>query len=130
MILLVEDDAALADTCFALLQLHGYEVSFARSAEDALKQLGWFTPELILTDWLMPGMDGIEFARHCRANDALRTTPIILMSGSLPGLASKGPFDRFLPKPFLAETLMAEISALLAFSSAPAAFEVRRRQAC
>ena len=114
MILFVEDDSALIDTCFMLLDLHGYEVSVARDAQDALAQMKWQTPELIITDWLMPGMDGITLAHQVRSQEAWRHVPIIVISGSLPRMDGPQPFERFLRKPFLAETLMETVGELLA----------------
>ena len=126
MILFVEDDSALIDTCFMLLDLHGYEVSVARDAQDALAQMKWQTPELIITDWLMPGMDGITLAQHVRRQQAWRHVPIILISGSLPRMDGPLPFERFLHKPFLAETLMETIGQLLELPAAyPAPLALR-----
>lgn len=121
MILFVEDDSALIDTCFMLLDLHGYDVSVARDAQDALVQMKWQTPELIITDWLMPGMDGITMAQHVRGQEAWCHIPIILISGSVPRLEGPPPFERFLRKPFLAETLMDNIGQLLERQPAEAA---------
>ena len=103
-----------------LLDLHGYEVSVARDAQDALVQMKWQTPELIITDWLMPGMDGISMAQHVRSQDGWRHIPIILISGSVPRLDGPAPFERFLRKPFLAETLMDSVVQLLAGQPAKA----------
>ena len=121
MILLVDDDAALVDTCYMLLQMHGFEVSVARDAQDALVQMSWQTPELIISDWVMPGMDGIELAHHIQKNDAWRRIPFILMSGSLPRTGGALPCDGFLRKPFLAQTLMDLVTTVTAPSNARSA---------
>ena len=72
------------------------------------------TPDLIISDCMMPFMDGVEFSRRVKERPATATTPIILMSGApeLHDLASNS-YDAFLRKPVLFQRLMLEIGRLL-----------------
>ena len=123
MILLVENECALADVYFALLTLDGYNVSVARNGLDALKQIRWQRPELIIvSDWRMPGIDGIELCRRVRHTPTSCTIPILLMGGSWPGFNKDAPFDAFVQKPFPVETLLDNVRAL----TSALAFDERR----
>lgn len=76
-VLLVEDDAALSDAFFILLQKNDYEVVVAFNGEEALGKLRSFTPDIILLDLLMPVMDGREFLKQF---DNPEHIPIIVFS--------------------------------------------------
>jgi DNA-binding response OmpR family regulator len=125
-ILLVDDDAALRAVITRALQQAGHKVMPARDGRDALTLLNHAPVDLIITDLLMPEQDGIELilrVRRCRPK-----LPILAISGG--GNRFRGEYylqmakvigaTRLLPKPFTAESLLAEVSALLL----PAAREV------
>lgn len=80
----------------------------------ALEMLGERVPDLIVSDCMMPYMDGVEFSRRVKANPAARHVPVILMSGApeLHDLASPT-YEVFLRKPVLLHRLLQEISRLL-----------------
>ncbi len=110
MILLVENEAASADVYFSVLTLDGYAVSVAPDGFDALKQIEWQLPDLILvSDWKMPGLNGIDLCRIIRNNPVSRAIPIILMGGSWPSFEKDAVFEAFLQKPFQVAALLSMV---------------------
>ena len=80
-IILVDDDPVLVDTMKELLEMLGYIVATATGGNEAIALMKSFTPDVVITDYAMPGMNGIEFALHARK--VLGDTPVILCSGSI-----------------------------------------------
>ena len=80
-ILLVDDDPDLVDTMKELLEMHGYIVTSATGGSEAIDLMKSFTPDIVITDYAMPVMNGIEFALNARK--VLGDTPVILCSGSI-----------------------------------------------
>ena len=115
MILIVDDDEALAETCSMFLEAQGYQVSIANCGREALDMIKAESPELLISDCLMPGMSGTELSDEVRGAESGAHFPILLMSGSRRGeVSGNGNFDGFLRKPFLAENLLIEVHKLLA----------------
>lgn len=81
MILVVEDDPANREYSTAVLTLEGFEIEAVESAEQALKVIGRRTPDLILMDIQLPGMDGLELTRKLKANPETEPIPIVVMTG-------------------------------------------------
>jgi CheY-like chemotaxis protein len=81
LILVVEDDPANSDYARAVLEGEGFEVEAVESAELALKLIGRRTPDLILMDIQLPGMDGLELTRRLKADPATEPIPIVAMTG-------------------------------------------------
>ncbi len=116
-ILLVEDTEHLAEEIGDILRLEGFHVLFGSNAIKALEILSGTTPDLIITDLLMPVMDGFEFIRHVRAMPTLAGIPIIILS------AKASPEDKllgievgasaFVNKPCKAYELIARINAFI-----------------
>ena len=114
MILIVDDDPALAEICAMMLESYGYKATTARSGSEALAQVAAQDFDMMISDCVMPDMDGLELS--CRVKQTQRSTdmPIVLMSGSLQSdVAVGGTYDAFLRKPFLAEHLLAQVERLL-----------------
>ncbi len=117
MILVVDDEHSVADTMAAILQLAGYDSTAVYSGEEALRFLQSNRPVLILTDVVMPGMDGVEFARQARA--LCPTASILLISGNAATLRivetarREGYAFELLAKPVPPRDLLARIAALL-----------------
>lgn len=114
MILIVDDDEAMAENCAMFLEMQGFEVSIAGSSAEALSQLDGGSAELLISDCEMQGMTGLELSKALKANPVTAQLPILLMSGSrrcdvAPGTS----YDAFLRKPFLAENLLTEVRKLL-----------------
>jgi two-component system cell cycle response regulator DivK len=81
LILVVEDDSANRDYARAVLEGEGFEVESVESAEQALVLLRRRTPNLILMDIQLPGMDGLELTRLLKADPATEPIPIVAMTG-------------------------------------------------
>ena len=79
-ILLVDDDRAVLMIIKMLLDNLGHTVAMARSGEEALSMLNGFKPQVIMADWIMPKMDGIEFCRALRSNPAWRNIYVFILA--------------------------------------------------
>ena len=114
LILVVDDEVDITETYALFLGLHGFEVITADNAIQALELIGQRRPDLIVSDCMMPFMDGVEFSRRVKADPATCTVPVILMSGApeLHDLASPT-YEVFLRKPVLFQRLLQEIERLL-----------------
>lgn len=114
LILVVDDEVDITETYALFLNLHGFEVKTANNAILALELLETCTPDLIISDCMMPFMDGVEFSRRVKAAPETGATAIILMSGA-PELhdMNSGTYDAFLRKPVLFQRLLLEIGRLL-----------------
>lgn len=82
-ILVVEDDPDALQLMEMILLMRGYRVSTAVSGRDALNLVAQYSFDLIITDVMMPQMDGAELARHLKANDATKDIPIIVCTALL-----------------------------------------------
>ncbi|MBZ2208761.1 response regulator [Massilia sp. R798] len=120
MILIVDDDVGMAETCRMLLEAHGFDVNLAGSGTEALSKARAAAHDLVISDYAMPGMTGIELGEHLKRDPLTAEIPILLMSASLRGeLAGSTCYDAFLKKPFLAETLLIEVRRLLKPAAVP-----------
>ena len=94
-----------------------YRVTVASSAEDAMAKLCGNSPDLIISDIMMPGMDGLEMSRHLKKNERTNHIPIILITALASendvkqGLESSA--DDYIPKPFSVSILRARVKNLL-----------------
>ena len=88
-ILIVDDEFDARVVIELIFELEGYEVMSAANGEDALDQIAARKPDLILTDWMMPVMDGPEFCRRVRANPDTKDIPIIMLTGAPPTLHTR-----------------------------------------
>jgi two-component system phosphate regulon response regulator PhoB len=116
-ILVVEDEPAIQSLIATNLRRHGHAVSAALDAEDALRQIKAALPDLILLDWMLPGMSGLDCARRLRADPRTRQVPIIMLTARgaerdrVDGLESGA--DDYVTKPFSPRELLARIQAVL-----------------
>jgi CheY-like chemotaxis protein len=106
LILVVDDEVAIARSVEALLLREGYRVRCARSAEEALTMVEEETPDLILSDLEMRGMTGLELAARLRAGDEYKSIPFILTTSATVGSSNFRVIDGFLVKPFEASVLL------------------------
>jgi diguanylate cyclase (GGDEF)-like protein len=81
-VLVVDDDPDKRMLLMVALQMAGYEVRTANDGEDGLAAVESYQPDLIITDVMMPGMDGYELARRVRANPLTRFVPIIIQTAA------------------------------------------------
>ena len=116
-ILVVEDEPGIREVLKFNLGRDGHEVLTAADAEEALQLLHRSLPDLILLDWMLPGMSGIELARRLRADARLKAIPIIMLTAraeerdKVLGLDTGA--DDYLTKPFSPRELLARIRAVL-----------------
>ncbi len=78
-ILIVDDDPTLVDFLKLLLESEGYETEDASDGEAALEQISKFDPEVVLLDYMMPNMDGLDVLRHVSQNYA--TSFVVMLTG-------------------------------------------------
>lgn len=116
-ILVVEDEPGIQEVLKFNLGQHGHDVLVAPDAEEALNLLRGAMPDLILLDWMLPGMSGIELARWVRADQRLKDIPIIMLTArteerdKVLGLDTGA--DDYITKPFSPRELLARIKAVL-----------------
>jgi two-component system, OmpR family, phosphate regulon response regulator PhoB len=116
-ILVVEDEPAIQELIAYNLKQAGHQTLRADNAEQAINLVSNALPDLVLLDWMLPGLSGIEFARRLRADKRTRTVPIIMLTArsdetdKLAGLETGA--DDYITKPFSPRELTARIKAVL-----------------
>ena len=116
-ILVVEDEPAIQELLAMSLGGAGHETMIAGSADEAYRQTQDILPDLIVLDWMLPGMSGLEFARKLRAQPRTQAIPIIMLTAradekdKLAGLETGA--DDYIVKPFSTKELNARIKAVL-----------------
>ena len=116
-ILVMEDEDALATLLQYNLEKEGYDVVVAADGEEGLVQIDERQPDLVLLDWMLPKVSGIEVCRRIRGRPETRNLPIIMLtargeeSDRVRGLDTGA--DDYLTKPFSMTELIARIRAVL-----------------
>lgn len=116
-ILIVEDEKEIRELLVFTLLRDGYEVIEAETAEVALEKIDNRLPDLILVDWMLPGMDGIDLAKRLRRDELTADLPIVMLTArgeeadKLKSFA--GGIDDYITKPFSPRELLARVKALL-----------------
>lgn len=123
-ILVVDDEIGALTLIGIMLERGGFEVLKARDAKAALAILDESSPDLIILDVMMPGMDGIELCHLIRSREATRQTPVLILSArgdaqSIIRGMDAGAND-YLPKPILHNDLVAKVRAMLGHNVAEA----------
>ena len=115
LVLVTDDDRAVREALERALQLAGYEVELASDGDTALAAIERRTPDAVVLDIMMPGLDGLDVTRRLRREG--NRVPILLLTARdavgdrVEGLDAGA--DDYLPKPFALEELLARIRALL-----------------
>lgn len=115
-IMIVEDEPAVRELIAYNLQQAGYDSVHAEDSEKAMAIINAVLPDLILLDWMLPKISGVEFARALRRNERTRLIPIIMLtarteeSDKVTGLEIA---DDYITKPFSPRELIARINAVL-----------------
>jgi len=116
-VLIVEDEAPLVTLLRYNLEKQGFRVEDAGDGGEALTKITEAPPDLLLLDWMLPTMSGIELCRQLRRRPATRQLPIIMLTAraedqdAVRGLDTGA--DDYITKPFSTEALIARIRALL-----------------
>ena len=108
MVLVVDDEASVRSLVRSILEHAGYEVNEAADAVAALEILRSWSPEVLLTDIVMPGMSGLSLAAH--AHQLHAGMPVIFMSGFASQYADELDGSVCLRKPFTANQLLVAIA--------------------
>jgi CheY-like chemotaxis protein len=115
IVMVVDDQESYTDMMSGVLIEYGLEVFIANDAKQAFGLLDSVTPDLILLDVMMPGVDGIAFLRRLRADPRLGIVPVLLVTAYLDtlerGIAAGA--QGYLTKPFSAQELREAISGFL-----------------
>ena len=116
-LIVVEDDAAIAELLRYNLSAERYDVTVAPSAEEALLLLDEHSFDLMILDWMLPGLSGIDLCRRVRQRREIKALPILMLtarseeSDSVRGLSTGA--DDYVVKPFSVAELVARVKALL-----------------
>jgi two-component system, OmpR family, phosphate regulon response regulator PhoB len=116
-ILIVEDESAIAELISMNLRYAGFEVVVALNADQAQREVDGVLPDLVVLDWMLPGLSGVALAKRWRADARTRALPIIMLTAraeegdKVTGLDAGA--DDYLTKPFSTQELLARIRAVL-----------------
>src|ERR1700734_3931490 len=116
-ILIVEEEVPLVTLLRYNLEKQGFRVEDVGDGGEALTRIAEATPDLLLLDWMLPTMSGIEVCRQLRRRPTTRALPIIMLTAradeqdSVRGLDTGA--DDYITKPFSTEALIARVRALL-----------------
>lgn len=129
-ILIVEDELPLAELLRYNLEAEGYVVSHAETGEDAELLVSEELPDLMVLDWMLPTVSGIELCRRMRSRAETRSIPIVMLTARgeeadrVRGLSTGA--DDYVVKPFSLPELMARVKAILRRSAPERTAEVLR----
>ncbi len=116
-IIIAEDEPAVSELLRYNLEAEGYETAIANDGDEAMLLLEERVPDLILLDWMLPKVSGIEICRRVRARHETANLPIIMLtarteeSDRIRGLQTGA--DDYVSKPFSTKELMARVQAVL-----------------
>lgn len=116
-ILVVEDESAVRDMIQFVLEQSGYDVIGAESVDKAKERMADAPPDLILMDWMLPGVSGVEYTRELKQDPVTRDIPIIMLTArgeeddKVRGLECGA--EDYVTKPFSPKELAARIKVIL-----------------
>ena len=116
-IFIIEDESSIIKLIEHNLKKNGFIVSSSVNGNDGLKELKKFLPDLLLLDWMLPDLSGIEICKNIRKDNSFKHLPIIMLTAKgevedkIKGLDSG--VDDYLTKPFSFNELMARIKAVI-----------------
>jgi len=116
-ILAVDDEPAVGEMLRFILEQDGFQTEFVEDAGQAIRSINKSRPDLILLDWMLPGMSGVELAERLKEKSETRSIPIIMLtakgeeSDKVKGLDVGA--DDYVTKPFSARELLARIRSVL-----------------
>lgn len=115
-VLIVEDEVAIVTLLRYNLEKEGFKVVSTGDGEEAVQMVKEHRPDIIVLDWMLPGMTGVEICKHIRWNNEIKSTPIIMLSARgeegdrIRGLDSGA--DDYMVKPFSPPELISRINAV------------------
>ena len=116
-VLIVEDETDIREMLAFTLGRAGFDVIQAEHAEQALELLDGPLPKLVVIDWMLPGMSGVQLARHLRQEELTRELPLLMLTARGEEADKLKSFDAgvddYVTKPFSPRELVARIKALL-----------------
>jgi DNA-binding response OmpR family regulator len=114
-IFIIDDEEELVDACTIVLQHQGHEVASVTDAKQALAAVKRHKPDLVILDWVMPGVDGGVVLAQLRADQSTARTPVLVMSALPDGAAraTAAGADGFLAKPFDGDELSHKLTSML-----------------
>ena len=112
-ILLVDDEVDSLWLFKLVLEERGHHVIVAEDGNAALAKASRWLPDLIVTDWNMPGTDGVELCQRLKCYPALAQIPVVMASGQTPPAQKSTLWNVFISKPVELETLESVIDSLL-----------------
>lgn len=116
-ILAVDDEPAVGEMLRFILEQDGFQTEFVEDAGQAIRSINRSRPDLILLDWMLPGMSGVELAERLKERSETRSIPIIMLTAKgeendkVKGLDVGA--DDYVTKPFSARELLARIRSIL-----------------
>jgi two-component system, OmpR family, phosphate regulon response regulator PhoB len=116
-VLVVEDESAIAELIAVNLRHNGFQPIWAADGDAAQRELDAVLPDVILLDWMLPGLSGVQLARKWRADARTKGVPILMLtarsdeSDKVMGLDAGA--DDYIVKPFSTQEMLARIRAVL-----------------
>ena len=122
-ILIVEDEPEIRELLNFSLARAGFRVTEAESAESALQKLFNQLPDLVIVDWMLPGMSGVDLAKRIRKDELTNSLPLLMLTARSEESDVLKSFDSgiddYMSKPFSPKELVARIKALMRRSGVP-----------
>ena len=122
-ILVADDDASVRELCGVVLRNEGFEVIAAEDAGSCISLAREEQPDLVLLDWMMPDVDGIDALRSLKGSSATELIPVVMLTAldGLPQitLATYNGADSYMTKPFEMDDLLALVRRYTSREGAP-----------
>ena len=113
-ILIVDDEFSSVEVLTLLLEREGLGVLSASDGLEAMERISTVKPDLVITDYMMPRMNGLQVCEKLREKPETSRVPVILVSGSFIGTLDGTQVVAFMRKPFLFDRLLTKIRSVLA----------------
>lgn len=115
LIVIADDELLLAEMLASVLEEAGFDVLVAAHGAEALELVNQRKPALLITDFMMPIMTGLELAEAIRADESMEQIPILLLTGAQGALARQYPhlFTQVLDKPYSLDALVKTVVELV-----------------